>query len=114
MRWVAIHRRAVVRLLVASMASTGLLNLECAAQYPSPTTPKARSLEDYRACLEEAELVGKSQRFSMKPIVVTPPSDSGLASNDQDPRGSAAIARNYYEAQLFESCMANRGYRLKP
>ena len=67
-------------------------------------------------CLRYATLVGQNQSYSLNPIVVPPSSNPNVtdpAPNEQDPRTAAPTVRQLYEAQLFQSCMTLRGYKLK-
>src|SRR5882724_13002526 len=132
----------VMRLLVMSMAVMGLLISECAAEYPLPSTPLQRHydclrsaspsncaaeyplpstpqqqfLQDRHDCLRQAAAGGQSHTYSLKPIVVPPsnkPNAPDPAPNEQNPRIRAAAVQLHYEAQLFQSCMAGRGYKVK-
>ena len=89
---------------------------ECGAEYPPPSTPQEQFLQDRYDCLRYATLVGENQSYSLNPIAVPPSSNPNVtdpAPNEQDPRTAAPTVRQLYEAQLFQSCMAVRGYKLK-
>ena len=89
---------------------------DCAAEYPPPSTPQEQFLQDRYDCLRHATIGGQIQSYSLNPIVVPPSSNPNVtdpAPNEQDPRTAAPTVRQLYEAQLFQSCMAVRGYKLK-
>src|SRR3989442_2802116 len=89
---------------------------DCAAEYPPPSTPQEQLLQDRYDCLRHATIGGQIQSYSLNPIVVPPssnPNGTDPAPNEQDPRTAAPTVRQLYEAQLFQSCMAVRGYKLK-
>ena len=98
-----------VRILVMSMTGLGLMISECAAQYPSPATPRAQFVQDYYECRQEASDAWQTQRYSQQPIIVPPPNNPSATDPPELQTHSAISA---YQAQLFQSCMKARGYKL--
>jgi hypothetical protein len=91
----------------------GSLLSDCVAEFPTPSTPQQQFLQDRYDCLREAT---RTQRYSLKPIVVPPSNNSNArdpAPSERDPlTWEAASVRQHYEAQLYRSCMAARGHQL--
>jgi len=99
-----------MRLVFMSMAGLALMISECAAQYPSPATPRAQFMQDYYECRQEASEALQTQRYSLKPIIVPPPNNAS-ATDSQELQTHAAIGA--YQIQLFQSCMKARGHQLR-